>query len=184
MLLTATFWPIFCAGVNRQLSRIPNINPLFLWAQIGAGSLGGMSMLIPSVFFAAATYRLDRDPIITQALSDIAWFCFSMLFPPFMAQDLAVSCAILSDRRKTPLIPHWVAYVMSALTLTIYPAMGVHCVHGGPIAWNGAVGFWLGAAGFGLQVGLLVFFLMKVVGLPDEKFDGDHSDGRVSEGSV
>lgn len=184
MLLTATFWPIFCAAVNRQLSRIPNVNPLFLWAQIGAGSLGGFSMLIPSVFFAATTYRLDRDPILTQTLSDIAWYCFSMLFPPFVGQDLAISGAILSDKRKTPLIPHWVAYVMSALSLTIYPAMGVHCVHEGAMAWDGAVGFWLGAAGFGMQVGVLVFHLMRVVGLPDEKFDEDNSPGRTSEEPV
>jgi hypothetical protein len=168
MILTSMFWPVFCAGINRQLARIPGINPTVLWAQLAAGSLGGISMMLPAILFASAVYRLDRDPVLTQMLSDTAWFAFSMGFPPFIAQDLAISVAIVSDHRSEPLFPHWVAYAMTALTFTYYPALGVHCVYEGPIAWNGALSFWLGAVGFGIQVGLLVFFLMKTVGKPDE----------------
>lgn len=91
-----------------------------------------------------------------------------MLFPPFIAQDRAVSWAILSNKGSKPLFPHWLMYATTGLTLTFYPALGVHCVHHDVVAWNGALGFWLGAAGFGIQVGLLVSFLMKVVGRPDE----------------
>lgn len=167
MLLSGIFWPLFCAGVNRQLTRIPNLNPTLLWAQMAGGSLGGVSMMLPAIFFAATVYRLERDPILTQLLSDLSWFCFALLFPPFVAQDLAISWAILSDARSKPLFPHWLAYTTSGLTLTLYPALGVHCVHHGAVAWNGALGFWLGAAGFGIQVGLLVSFLLKAVARPD-----------------
>lgn len=92
-----------------------------------------------------------------------------MLFPPFIVQDLAVSWAILSDKRPKPLFPHWLAYATTGLTLTFYPALGVHCVHYGAMAWDGALEFWLGAAGFGIQVGLLVSFLIKAVGRPNEE---------------
>lgn len=173
MLMTAVFWPIFCAGVNRQLSRIPHVNPTLLWAQLAGGALGGVSMMLPAVFFAATTYRLDRDPVATQTLSDLSWFSFSMLFPPFIAQDLALSWAILSDKRAQPLFPRWLAYATTGLTLTFYPALGVHCVHHGAVAWNGALGFWLGAAGFGLQVGLLVRIMLNAAGKPDL----EHDDG-------
>ncbi|KAJ6124589.1 hypothetical protein N7471_011906 [Penicillium samsonianum] len=176
MLLSGIFWPIFCAGVNRQLARIPNINPTLLWAQLAAGSLGAVSMMLPAIFFAATVYRLDRDPVLTQLLSDLAWFCFALLFPPFVAQDMAISCAILSDTRSKPLLPRWLAYTTTGLTLTLYPALGVHCVQNGPIAWNGAVGFWLGAAGFGIQVGLLVSSLLKAVATPDND-DGSEEEG-------
>lgn len=168
MLLSGIFWPIFCAGVNRQLARIPNINPTLLWAQVAGGSLGAVSMMLPAIFFAATVYRLDRDPVLTQLLSDLSWFCFALLFPPFVAQDLAISWAILSDTRSKPLFPHWLAYTTSGLTLTLYPALGVHCVHHGAVAWNGALGFWLGAAGFGIQVGLLVSFLLNAAARPDD----------------
>jgi hypothetical protein len=126
-----------------------------------------MSMMLPSMFFSAVIYRLERDPLLTQMLSDLAWFVYAMGFPPFIGQDLMISYAILSDKRQNPLIPHWVAWVMSGLTLTLYPALGVHCVKSGAVAWNGALGFWLGAVGFGGQVGLFVFFLLRAHARPD-----------------
>ena len=167
LLLTAVFWPIFCAGINRQLSKIPFASPTALWGQLVAGGLGSLSMMLPSMFFSVVIYRLDRDPILTQMMSDLAWFVYAMGFPPFLAMDMMISYTILSDKRKEPLIPHWVAWTTSGLTLTLYPALAVHCVHSGAFAWNGALGFWLGIVGFGGQVGLLVFFLKKAHSKPD-----------------
>jgi hypothetical protein len=171
MSLTAVFWPIFCAGVNRQLSRIPGVSPTALWAQLAGGSLGTISMMFPSFLFATTVYRLDRDPAITQTLSDLSWLTFSMGWPPFIAQDLAISYAILQDHRPNPLFPHWVAYINTGLTLFLYPALGVHCVHSGALAWNGAITFWVGAAAFFIQLNVLVFFLMRAAGRPDEAED-------------
>jgi hypothetical protein len=91
-----------------------------------------------------------------------------MPFPPFVAQDFLVSYGIFSDKRSHPLIPHWVAWVNTAITFTFYPAFGVHCVKSGPIAWNGALTFWLGAVGLGVQIGLLVFYLLKAVTRADD----------------
>jgi hypothetical protein len=167
MLMTGAIWPIFCAGINRQLSKIPGVSQTALFGQLAAGSLGAVSMMLPAMFFSAVIYRLERDPVITQTMSDLAWFVYAMGFPPFIGQDLMISCAILSDKRPEPLIPHWVAWVMSAFTLTLYPALGVHCVKSGAVAWNGALGFWLGAVGFGGQVGLLVMYLLKAHAKPD-----------------
>ncbi|MCJ1251636.1 hypothetical protein MMC30_008871 [Trapelia coarctata] len=167
MVLAGMFWPIFAAGINRQLARIPNVNPTILWAQLGAGSIAGISLMLPSMFFAATIYRLERDPALTQLLSDTAWFVFAMGFPPFIAQDLMITYAILSDNSAEPLFPHWMAWVNTCLTFTYYPALGVHCVKKGAIAWNGALSFWLGAVGFALQIGVLVFFMMKAVAKPD-----------------
>ena len=124
--------------------------------------------MLPAIFFASTIYRLDRDPVLTQLLSDTAWFAFSMLFPPFIAQDLAIAYGILSDRRPDPLFPHWLAWLNTGLTIALYPALGVHCVHRGAVAWNGALTFWAGAASFSIQVGLLVFFLLKAVSKSDE----------------
>lgn len=167
MLMCGAFWPIFCAAINRQLSKIPNVSQTALQGQLAAGSLGALSMMLPAMFFSAVMYRLERDPVITQTLSDLAWFVYAMGFPPFIGQDLMISYAILSDKRKEPLIPHWVAWTMSGLTLSLWPALGVHCVKSGAAAWNGALGFWVGAVGFGGQIGLLVLFLLKAHAKPD-----------------
>ncbi|KAI9830053.1 MAG: hypothetical protein M1819_005883 [Sarea resinae] len=178
MLLSGMFWPVYTGGVNGQLARIPGINPTVLWAQLGVGSLGGISLMVPSILFATTIYRLDRDPVLTQLLSDLAWFFFSMPLTPFIAQDLLISYAVLSDRRAVPIVPHWVAWINTGLTMTLFPTLGVHCVHHGAVAWNGALTFWVGAAGFGLQVGLLVFFLLKAVVRPDD--DDDEPGAAVS----
>ncbi|KFA51954.1 hypothetical protein S40293_11130 [Stachybotrys chartarum IBT 40293] len=167
MLLTAIFWPIFVAGVNRQLSKIPGVSTTALWGQVAGGCLGSLSMMLPSMFFSAVIYRLDRDPVITQTLSDLAWFVYAMGFPPFMAQDMMVSYIILSDKREKPLIPRWVAWTTSGLTLGIYPGLVVHCFKSGPFAWNGLVGFWIGIISFGIQGGVLVFHFLAATQKPD-----------------
>ncbi len=95
---------------------------------------------------------------------------FAMPFPSFVAQDLAISYAILSDQCPKPLLPHWLAWVNTALIFTFYPVLGVHCVHHGAVAWNGILSFWLPAAGFSMQAGLLVFYLLKAVGKPEELY--------------
>lgn len=167
MLLCGAVWPLFVAGINRQLAKIPGVSRTALQGQLAAGCLGSLSMMLPSMFFSVVIYRLERDPVLTQTLSDLAWFVFAMGFPPFIGQDMMISYAILCDKREKPLIPHWVAWATSGLTLTLYPALVIHCVKSGPLAWNGALGFWAGAIGFGAQVGILVPHLLKAHASPD-----------------
>ena len=170
MLLSVMFWPMFCAGINRQLARIPGIDPTVLWVQFGSGCIGGVAIMLSALLFASTIYRLDRDPAMTQLLSDTAWLFTIMPFPPFVAQELAISYAILSDHRPVPLFPHWLAWANTALSFTYYPALGAHCVHHGPIAWNGALAFWLPSAGFLIQLVLLVFYFLKAAGKSDENW--------------
>ncbi|KAH8704872.1 integral membrane protein [Talaromyces proteolyticus] len=181
MSMTPIFWPLFCAGVNRQLSRIPGVSQTALYAQLASGSLAAVTMMVPSFLFATTVYRLDRDPNITQALSDLSWLTFSMGWTPSIAQDVAISYAILQDRRPNPLFPRWLAFVNTGLTVFLYPSLGVHCVHGGALAWNGAITFWVGAAAFFIQLNLLVFFLMRAVGRPDEPSEPASESGTPSE---
>ncbi|KAJ5673958.1 hypothetical protein N7462_009397 [Penicillium macrosclerotiorum] len=183
MSLTAVFWPIFVAGVNRQLARIPGVNPIVLYTQIAGGSLCVISMMCPSFLFAATVYRLDRDPVLTQLLSDLSWLTFTMAWPPFIAQDLAISWAILSDRRPKPLFPRWLAYTTTGLTIGLYPALGVHCVHSGVLAWNGALTFWVGMACAFFQMNLLVFYLMRAAGTVDDQEKEEQQSGCEDLGS-
>ncbi|KAG7008274.1 hypothetical protein G7Y79_00006g018940 [Physcia stellaris] len=139
-----SFWAMYTAGISRQLARIPGINPTVVWAQLGNGIIGGMCLMIPAVLFASTIYRLDRNPEVTQLMSDTAWFSIFLVFPPFAAQELLISYGILSDRRPDPLCPHWIAWVNNGFVLGYFPAFGVHCVYRGVLAWNGALNFWVG----------------------------------------
>lgn len=168
ILFSGVLWPFFAAGISRQLARIPGINPTVVWAQLCSGAIGGVMIILPAWFFASAIYRLDRDPVLTQLMSDLAWFSISMAVPPFITQDLAISYGILSDRRPEPLLPHWVAWVNTGLVLGYLPVFGVHCVYRGVLAWNGALNFWVVLVCFGGVVFLQVIYFLKAVGKADE----------------
>lgn len=164
VVISSILWPLYSVGIGNQMLKIEGINPNILSLQISSGSAAGFSLALISVFFATTMYRLDRDPTQTQLLSDLSWLCFTLVATPFATQEFAISYSILSDRRPDPLIPHWVAWVNSLLTLTWFPAYAAHCVHSGAIAWDGAVGFWLPLASLGIQVSLVSLYCWIVAG--------------------
>src|SRR6516165_1457053 len=60
---------------------------------VGVG-LAVMAIIIPTFAFAAASYRPERNPEITQALNDLGWLPFIMNWPPAVIQSLAIGFAI------------------------------------------------------------------------------------------
>jgi hypothetical protein len=163
MSFVGFFYPVYTAGISGQLSRIPGIPKSVIYTQLIGGTLAGLFLTIPAYFFATTVYRLDRPPELTQLLNDLSWIFFAMPFPSLVAQDLAFSYAILQDPRPNPLFPRWLAWVTGALTITFYPVLAVHCVKGGPFAWNGAISFWIAGVGGGFQNFVIAFYLFKAV---------------------
>jgi len=82
-------------------------------------------------------------------------------------QDFAFSYAILLDRREKPLYPRWLAFVTTGLTLTFWPALGVHCVHRGAVAWNGGLAFWGAGVGGGAQNIIMAIFTWMAIDRTD-----------------
>jgi hypothetical protein len=151
MFLAAILWPLYSIGLNIQLSKIPGVHPTILSAQIAAGFTTAMGFLLISISFASTIYRLDREPALTQLLSDIAWLTFTFTIPSPLIQETTISYAIPSDIRAQPLIPRWIAWLDTIITLLWLPGVEAHCVHHGPIAWNGAITFWIGTFSFFVQ---------------------------------
>ncbi|PLN80600.1 hypothetical protein BDW42DRAFT_170442 [Aspergillus taichungensis] len=151
---------MYSFGLNNFLSNIPGINPNILSLQSSCGTAAGMSLAVIAPCFGATVYRLERDPALTQLLNDLSWLVFTVVTSQFATQEFAISFGILSDTRAKPLVPHWVAWVNSLLTLTYIPAYSAHCVHEGPMAWDGAVTFWLPIAAVAVQTGLLCFYVL------------------------
>lgn len=163
MSFVGFFYPLYTAAISGQLSRIPGVPKTVIYTQLIGGCLGGLFLTLPAYLFATTVYRLDRPPELTQLLNDLSWIFFAMPFPSLLAQDLAFSYAILIDPSPNPLFPKWLAWATTALTATFYPALGVHCVRGGPLAWNGALGFWVAGIGGGLQNVMMAFFVARAV---------------------
>ncbi|KAH7133992.1 integral membrane protein [Dactylonectria macrodidyma] len=163
MTFVGFFFPMYTSAISGQLSRIPGVPTTVLNAQLLGGCLGGLFLCLPAYFFAATAYRLERPPELTQLLNDVSWILFAMPFASLLAQDLAFSYAILLDRRPRPLFPRWLSFVTTGLTLTFWPAIGVHCVRSGAVAWNGGLAFWTAGVGGGVQIIVISIFVWKAI---------------------
>ncbi len=91
-----------------------------------------------------AAFRPDRAPELTVTLTDLAWILFVTPIGPFIAQNLAVAGAVLTDRASTPVFPRWVGYANLWIALLFCPAGLAYFFKGGPFAWQGIFAFWLG----------------------------------------
>jgi len=92
---------------------------------------------------------------------------------PFIVQDFAFSYAVLQDRREKPLVPRWMAWVSFVLSMFYWLALGVPMVKSGPMAWNGALAFWVTAVAGFAEYTLISVFMWNAVGRSDIAADGE-----------
>lgn len=104
-----------------------------------------------------------------------------MKFPPLITQELSFAYAVLQDRRKKPLIPHWVAYVNSGFSVVYCFSIGVPMVKRGAFAYNGALGFWVPAVAGAANYVLIPVYLYKAVEINDLPADGGSHGVDVTE---
>lgn len=128
-------------------------------------ALAVMAIIVPVFMFAAASYRPERDPQITQALNDLGWLPFIMNWPPAMIQGLAVGFAIFGAKRE--IWPRWLGY-FNVWCAFIFCAGGlVVLFKDGVFAWNGLLAFWLAAVFFGTWFFVMSWQLWVSVRVPE-----------------
>ncbi|CZS91638.1 related to integral membrane protein [Rhynchosporium agropyri] len=150
-VLSGAFYGSFTAAMSQQMKRIPGVGHSLIAAQEVSGAWACITFSVPAIFFATTAYRLDRPAEITQALNDLSWMMTFMPFAPFIVQNWAFAFAVFMDDRPKPLFPMFVGWVNFASPLLLSSGIAMHCVHRGPLAWNGALTFWLTAIVFGIQ---------------------------------
>jgi len=167
ILLSGMFYLPYTALITSQIERIPHVPRGVSSLQLGSGAAGIFTFMVPAMILAVIGYRVDRDANMTQMMNDTFWVFAVMPFPTFSAQNWAFAYAILCDDRLKPLFPRYVGVVNVIVPLVYPPALGLHCVKSGVIAWNGALGFWLPAVCFSLLLGVDAFSLFKAVKIED-----------------
>jgi hypothetical protein len=178
ILLSGMFYLPYTALITSQMERIPRVPPGVHFLQLGSGAASVFTFMVPAMILAVIGYRVDRDANTTQMLNDAFWIFAVMPFPSFITQNWAFAYAILCDDRPRPLFPRYVGVINIFAPLTFSPALGLHCVKSGVIAWNGALTFWFPAVCFGLQFGVDSFSLFKAVRTTDHEL-GDLSSTDV-----
>ncbi|KAH7118453.1 hypothetical protein EDB81DRAFT_667660, partial [Dactylonectria macrodidyma] len=131
--------------------------------QLASGAAGIFTYIMPGMILAVTNYRLDRPAEITQVMNELFWITALMPWPTFMAQNFAFVFAILIDTRPIPLFPKPIAIVNILFPIIFIPGIAMHTVYTGPLAWNGAMTFWVAGLTFGLQLIVDSICLMRAI---------------------
>lgn len=152
LMLSGMFYLPFSSAIWWQMRRIPGLHPIVPAIQLSSAAAGVWTLSGPGVILGALVFRLERDPQITQIFTDFFWIITFAPWPTFMTQGFAWSYAVLTDPRPNPSLPKVQALVNFIVPICFSPAIAMHTAKHGPIAWNGALSYWVPGAAFVIQM--------------------------------
>ncbi len=131
------------AVLGDQMRRMEGARPIWAQTQLACATLTAWLLSAAFVFFAAATFRADRDPQLIQLLHDLGWLTFITPVSMIVLWMAVVGVAVLSDRGQPPVMPRWVGYLSLWAALLSAPGFAAVLFHSGPFAWSGLLALWI-----------------------------------------
>jgi len=163
MYLLTSFTPLLCfygAALTHLCLKLAGLTPL-VWVQAICAACLIFEFIIPQQIWQVATYRAGRDDQTVQMLNDQAWFVYLGVAGTVMAQMIVLAICVLQDPRDAPLVPRWVAYLCSYLALGVVSGGLIVFTDTGPIAWDGAISWWLVATSFFAWVSVMTWAMLR-----------------------
>jgi len=148
--------PLFSVIVY-QMKRMAPASQVFAYGYLSAVVSGATLFALADLFWLVAAFRPDRDPQLIQLLNDLAWITFTAPVGMIIAQNACLALAVWLDDQPQPVFPRWVAPFSVVVAVAMAPAACAAVVQTGPLAWNGAVSFWLRIGAY--AVFLVVMFI-------------------------
>ena len=143
MLLFAWLFAPFLALLSRQVRRIEGYWGVMSLTQVMLSVTFPFGFSLCALFGVAAAYRPERNPDVTQALSDLFWFIFVGLVGPLITQVVILAFCVFIDRRQVPSFPRWFGYFNIWYAVLGVPGCAIFLFKTGPLAWNGIFAFWI-----------------------------------------
>ncbi|WP_269621116.1 hypothetical protein [Zhongshania sp. BJYM1] len=163
MMSTGLYAP-WVAVLYLVLKRIEGDEaPIMAVTQVVSGTVGLIVFCLPPMIWAAASYRVGRDPELILLLNDMAWLILGTIVSPFIMQNLAIGIAILRDKASSPLMPRWLGFFNIWAAVIYVPAVLIPFFKSGPFAWNGVIALWIPASTFFCTVILLSIYCRKAL---------------------
>lgn len=153
--------PLFMVIVV-QMKRMRTQSHVLAYCYLTAAVSGATLFALADIFYLAAAFRPDRSPELIMLLNDMAWLIFIAPVGALVAMNLLLGLAIYLDDGANPVFPRWVGHYVVATALAMAPAAGAAVFTTGPLAWNGAVSFWLRNGAFTAFV-IVMFFVLRTV---------------------
>lgn len=126
-----------------QVRKMAHRTPILSYCLIACAGGPPTLFLIANMFWLLGSFRPERSPELTQLLNDLAWVTFTVLVPYLIAQCLVLALAIYWDRQDQPVFRPWVAHFNLLIALALVPAAFGAVTFEGPVAWDGALSFWV-----------------------------------------
>jgi hypothetical protein len=160
-----------------QMKRMATPTQVLAYAYLSAAVSGATLIALADLFWLVAAFRPDRDPQVTQLLNDLAWITFTVPVGMIIAQMVTLALAIRLDDQPRPVFPRWVAAFNIAIAVAVAPSAFAAVFHTGPLAWNGAVSFWLRVCAYVLYVAVM-FFVVRGAVIRQHQEEREQSEGR------
>jgi hypothetical protein len=156
------FIPFFMVIVV-QMMRMGNPSRAFAYSYLSAAASGGTLFALADLAWLNAAARPDRDPQLTMLLNDLAWFSFTTPVGFIIAQNMCLALAIYMDALPEPVFPRWVGHFNIVSALLMAPGAFALLYKTGPLAWDGALSFWLRLATYALYVAVMSFVVRAAI---------------------
>jgi hypothetical protein len=162
-LLGMAGYAAFVGVIAAQMGRMKTASKLPALLQLGAGSIGVLTVMFPIMIFAATAFRVERPPELTQMMNDLGWLIIIPAFPTFIAQFGAIAAGTLLDKSERPIFPRWAAYFNIWAVMLFLPGGLAYFFRNGPFAWNGFFDFWLAAGAFFAWLMVMTPLVLKAI---------------------
>ena len=150
-------------AISVQLFRIRGISRLAPYMQLGAGAIGVLTVMLPTMIFAIAAFRPDRPPELTQLLNDMGWLIIIPAFPTFIAQFGGFAAGVFQDKSPNPVYPRWSAFFNIWMAVLFLPGGASFCFMSGPFAWNGLLAYWVAAGSFFVWLLVMSWLTLRAI---------------------
>jgi hypothetical protein len=146
-----------------QIRRMAHRTPIFSYCMLGCVAGGPTLFLIANVCWLLAAFRPERNPELTQMFNDFAWITFTSQVPFLIGQGVIVALAIYLDDPSRPVFKRWVAHFNLVVAAALVPAAFVGLALAGPLAWDGALSFWLKNIAIGVWIVVMGIVLGQAI---------------------
>jgi hypothetical protein len=150
----------FFVLILAQMQRMKRQSHIFAFSYLAAVVAGATLFALSDILFGVAAFRPDRSADLIQVLNDMAWILFIAPIGMLVAQFVLLALAVYFDDPRDPVFPRWVAHYSLVTAVVMAPSAGAAVFRDGPLAWNGAVSFWLRNIAFAVFV-IVMFFVLR-----------------------
>ncbi|WP_067899854.1 hypothetical protein [Nocardia vaccinii] len=150
----------FFVLILARMQRMRGQTHIFAFSYLSAVVAGATLFALSDILFGVAAFRTDRSADLIQLLNDLAWIFFIAPIGMLVAQFVLLALAIYFDDARDPVFPRWVAHYSLVTAVLMAPSAGAAVFRDGPLAWNGAVSFWLRNIAFAAFV-VVMFFVLR-----------------------